>query len=347
MQRFSYKIRGDGFKPFVQKVTPIESVESVCSQMLAIIAPGNATDRMTLELSYRHPEQGHMVVIGMENQGEAMCDIVPDKTMLHAKVLEASQNASQKDSKHIQASSEMMNMLHSENAMLKWEEARLLSELKGLHVLAGAMCKSAPSRADFLAPLSESPVDVGATKLLVMNENQRKQNKVLEKELNGLESLVHRLSNKGQGAGRTWRGEAVQGKIHCMPPDGSCLFHSLVFGLGSGSASELRQEVCDFMEMNPDMTVLGRPLQDWILWESGQSAAAYASAMRQPDKWGGPIEIAVCTVLKHVRVHVYKEVPQRGFQRICDFGDIEDQASPTSTLRVVLSPGHYDAFELI
>jgi hypothetical protein len=244
------------------------------------------------------------------------------------------------------ASSEL-GTLRIENTMLQWEEARLVRELRGLHTLAETLCKFKPSRPEFLKPLAESLEGADVTKLLAMNAELRGRNLHLEKELNGVEGLVHRLSNKGQkNAARKWRGQVVQGKIEKMPPDGSCLFHSLAFGLGSVDSHELRQEICDFIQANPAVVVAGRPLQDWVSWEAGQTVLAYASAMRSRDKWAGPIEIAVVVFLKRVHVHIYREVAGEGFQRICEFDDVGGQVCSAKVLSVVYSPGHYDAFEV-
>jgi hypothetical protein len=293
-----------------------------------------------------------MVTICEEHHKLLFSDIVPDRTVLHASMNgEAAKRMLKMNSNQLvtaaDASSEL-GTLRIENTMLQWEEARLVRELRGLHMLAETLCKFAPSRPEFLKPLAESLEGADATMLLAMNAELRGRNLHLEKELNGVEALVHRLSNKGQKhAARKWRGQVVQGKIHKMPPDGSCLFHSLASELRSGvSSHDLRQEICDFIQANPAVVVAGRPLQDWVSWEAGQTVTDYASAMRHRDKWAGPIEIAVCVFIKRAHVHIYREVSGEGFQRICEFDDVGGQVCSAKVLSVVYSPGHYDAFEV-
>ena len=50
-----------------------------------------------------------------------------------------------------------------------------------------------------------------------------------------------------------------------QPGDGSCLFHSMSYGLG-GDATKLRSEICSFISANPDFKICETPLSDWIRW---------------------------------------------------------------------------------
>jgi hypothetical protein len=81
-----------------------------------------------------------------------------------------------------------------------------------------------------------------------------------------------------------------------MPPDGSCLFHSLCYGLGLSSAPSLRKEIANFIAKNPDLEIAGDPLKDWIAWDGGGSVSSYTRKMASPNgPWGGGIEMAACS----------------------------------------------------
>eukprot|EP01043_Picozoa_sp_COSAG02_P006954 COSAG02_NODE_204_length_29210_cov_36.596579_2_plen_383_part_00 len=81
-----------------------------------------------------------------------------------------------------------------------------------------------------------------------------------------------------------------------MPPDGSCLFHSLCYGLGMSSAASLRKEIANFIAKNPDLEIAGDPLKDWIAWDGGGSVSSYTRKMASPNgPWGGGIEMAACS----------------------------------------------------
>ncbi len=90
-----------------------------------------------------------------------------------------------------------------------------------------------------------------------------------------------------------------------QPGDGSCLFHSLSFGLGGGSASALRREIAQFVESNADLQIAGTPMSDWVRWDSGVSVSSYARRMAVSG-WGGGIEMAACSILKRANIHVYE-----------------------------------------
>ena len=109
-------------------------------------------------------------------------------------------------------------------------------------------------------------------------------------------------------------------RIVPQPGDGSCLFHSIAYGLPSCDATKLRAEVADYIAGNPEAMISDNPLKDWVLWDSGTDVKSYAKTMRTGSRWGGAVEIAVCALLKHVAVHVY-EKGSKGFVHISTFGD--------------------------
>jgi len=124
-----------------------------------------------------------------------------------------------------------------------------------------------------------------------------------------------------------------------QPGDGSCLFHSLSYGLSDRSnASSLRRDICGFISKNPDMTISDTTLKDWIKYDSNDTVQAYSNRM-SGQTWGGGIEMAALTRLKGVNVHVYEKVPE-GFRRISDF-----DCPGSSKIVNILYKGrmHYDA----
>lgn len=116
--------------------------------------------------------------------------------------------------------------------------------------------------------------------------------------------------------------EVVDCEVVKQPGDGACLFHSLVYGLGAGSAAALREEVSAFISSQADALLSGTPVHQWVTWDSNLTPEAYADRMRDPKKWGGAIEIAITAMLKKVQVRVYEPAEgQAGrFQRISVFG---------------------------
>eukprot|EP00927_Polykrikos_kofoidii_P022939 TRINITY_DN21274_c0_g1_i2.p1 TRINITY_DN21274_c0_g1~~TRINITY_DN21274_c0_g1_i2.p1 ORF type:complete len:441 (+),score=64.96 TRINITY_DN21274_c0_g1_i2:28-1323(+) len=137
-------------------------------------------------------------------------------------------------------------------------------------------------------------------------------------------------------------------RIVSQPPDGSCLFHSLSFGLGDGSdAAALRLEISTFIAENPDLRIAGTALKDWVRFDSGGGVDAYAADVAG-GTWGGGIEMEVFVRLKVVNVHVY-EACTGGYRRICCF-DAGPKAQRTLTVlyreRGSRGMEHYDALIL-
>ena len=128
-----------------------------------------------------------------------------------------------------------------------------------------------------------------------------------------------------------------------QPGDGSCLFHSMAYGIGGDGAS-MRSQICSFIKQHPNFKINATPLSDWIKWDSGSSCGEYARRMSR-GSWGGGIEMAVCSHIFDVNVHVY-EKSSFGFRRISAF-DHPDAAASKKIVRVIYQGGvHYDALRV-
>jgi len=146
--------------------------------------------------------------------------------------------------------------------------------------------------------------------------------------------------SKGKAARAAQPEVIVSGRVVSQPGDGSCLFHSLAYGLSrmgqQTNAHALRRELCQYIERNPGIEVAETPLQDWVKWDSGQSASGYARRMAGGG-WGGAIEMAACALLKNCQVHVYERYGSK-FKRISSFGSRGEPINVLYGGRV-----HYDA----
>lgn len=95
------------------------------------------------------------------------------------------------------------------------------------------------------------------------------------------------------------------------------------------------------MRRNPGLKIAGDTLEEWVRWDTNSSIPAYTRRMAAGG-WGGGIEMAVCSCLLKVNVHVYERRGRRGaFERISCF----DSPKPTNrTVHVLYQGGvHYDA----
>jgi hypothetical protein len=128
-----------------------------------------------------------------------------------------------------------------------------------------------------------------------------------------------------------------------QPGDGSCLFHSLSYGLGGGyTANRLRSEICAFIQANPQCLISETPLKDWVKWDSGGSSVSDYCRKMSRGSWGGGIEMACLSQMKQVNVHVY-ERSGGGYKRISAF-DCASHPENKPIVRVLYCGGvHYDA----
>jgi len=136
-----------------------------------------------------------------------------------------------------------------------------------------------------------------------------------------------------------------RGRVVPQPGDGSCLFHSLCFGLNGGRshgkrADQLRRELMGWISKNEDREISGDTLEEWIKWDARTSVTQYTRRM-SVSGWGGGIEMAACSIMNNINVHVYESRRHGEFERISCF----DAPSRTErTIHVLYKGGmHFDA----
>ena len=153
----------------------------------------------------------------------------------------------------------------------------------------------------------------------------------------------HKDAQKGKGPSIGGDGGSFTlrtARVVRQPGDGSCLFHSMAYGIGGTNASSLRREIADWIGANPRLEIAETPVSNWVQWDSSVSVATYARRMRVGG-WGGGIEMAACSNIKGVNIHVY-EAKRMGsaFKRISCF----DSPGARRTVHVLYQGGvHYDA----
>jgi hypothetical protein len=149
--------------------------------------------------------------------------------------------------------------------------------------------------------------------------------------------------NKAMGGTSLLPGAQIAGheaRVIRQPGDGSCLFHSMSYGLGDGTnATRLRADICAFISNNPSLMISDSPLKDWVKWDAGTSVGDYIRKMSR-GSWGGGIEMACLSQMKQVNVHVYEQIGS-GYKRISAFDfPLDSQSKPI--IRVLYRGGvHY------
>lgn len=143
--------------------------------------------------------------------------------------------------------------------------------------------------------------------------------------------------------------ENVRGKVIGQPGDGSCLFHSLSYGLGGGmTAPVLRRQIEDYISAHPDEDLNGTAIKEWVEWDSGNTVIAYTGMMRNSRNWGGAIEIAVCAHMKGVQIDVYERNRNGLFKRISSFKPSTGHKTSNSKINILYGGRcHYDALIIV
>ena len=75
-------------------------------------------------------------------------------------------------------------------------------------------------------------------------------------------------------------------KIIPQAGDGSCLFHSLSYGIKDDTnASILRYDISTYIQQHPHTLICDTPLSDWVKWDSNTSCTEYSRRMKN-GAWG-------------------------------------------------------------
>ena len=124
----------------------------------------------------------------------------------------------------------------------------------------------------------------------------------------------------------------------------SCLFNSLSALLKDEmhrhSMHDLRAEVIQYIERNPNEQIDGVKISEWIdMIKMTERNDDYLHHMRSKSAWGGAPEIAVIALMFGVRIVVMFMA-----KRIATF---EPNCSITATLYIQWSGGHYTAMRRV
>ena len=114
----------------------------------------------------------------------------------------------------------------------------------------------------------------------------------------------------------------------------SCLFDSLSRFLLI-SSYQLRQNICNYLQNNP-ILFDGIKASDWIFWENNTNLSNYINNMRNPNTWGGGIEIkSFCNIYKvqvniHFRNRVISFFPNNSYDKIININYSGNHFTPIS-----------------
>ena len=152
-----------------------------------------------------------------------------------------------------------------------------------------------------------------------------------------------------------------QAEIIPQAGDDSCLFHSLSYGLSGHSSDQqvsraLRMDIVHFIREHPEHKIGEFTIADWISLDSKNSdepmsVDAYAQWLSKGSSWGGALEIAVCSILKDVNIHVWQRVQGGGYRRM---PGVPSASSTDRTIHICFKGGihngkqygHYDALNV-
>ena len=86
-------------------------------------------------------------------------------------------------------------------------------------------------------------------------------------------------------------------KIIPQAGDGSCLFHSLSYGIKDDTnASILRYDISTYIQQHPHTLICDTPLSDWVKWDSNTSCTEYSRRMKN-GAWGMHSIIVVIVIV--------------------------------------------------
>jgi hypothetical protein len=150
-------------------------------------------------------------------------------------------------------------------------------------------------------------------------------------------------SRAASGHGEESSSKLVFGRVVAQPADGSCLFHSIAYGLNNGTTGdELRKQIVAFIRQHPIDKIADTTIEDWVKFATGHNLRIYTQRLGQPRTWGGALELALSAKLKQVNIHVYERSLQGGFRCITTF-HIPEALHTVHIVYRTFPCKHYDA----
>ena len=93
-----------------------------------------------------------------------------------------------------------------------------------------------------------------------------------------------------------------------------------------------------------DTSYQGMKIKDWIQWQTNSTPAQYIRHMRSSSTWGGAMEIAMCTRIYNVDIHVYEAYNQK--KRLAEFVWDETRTACVQ-LHISWTGNHYEPLQYI
>lgn len=90
-------------------------------------------------------------------------------------------------------------------------------------------------------------------------------------------------------------------RVHKVPGDGDCLFHSVAVGLHSVNITGpcLRARLTSWISQNGHLPLGSATVAQWIAWETGLSLPAYILSLRG-GRHGGALEIVILSRIYNI-----------------------------------------------
>jgi hypothetical protein len=99
--------------------------------------------------------------------------------------------------------------------------------------------------------------------------------------------------------------------------------------------------LASFIEAHPKLEIAGDTIEEWVRWDANSSVSTYSKSMAVRG-WGGGVEMACCSILKGVNVHVYENDGHARYRRISCFD--APGSEKKKTIHVLYQGrAHYDA----
>lgn len=139
--------------------------------------------------------------------------------------------------------------------------------------------------------------------------------------------------------------QIIKGVLIEQPADGSCLFHSIAYGLNDGTTGpSLRRQLVAFMGQNQLYKIADTTIKEWVQMTSGKTVPQYIQRLSQSNTWGGALELALAAKLKAVNIHVHKRCGD-GYRCIATF-DMPEAVRTVNIVYRTVPCKHYDALSV-
>jgi OTU-like cysteine protease len=126
--------------------------------------------------------------------------------------------------------------------------------------------------------------------------------------------------------------------------DGSCMFQCLGYWLNRDHL-QVRKKIHSFLSKS-NLTIHGMSISDWVLFETDLTLDAYLKKLKEPNTWGGELELYAASEIFESDIFVWEKEPNNDLYKLKYEFSNKKSSTKDSCHLLYVDGNHYDILTL-